>query len=53
MNKKDIIKEVETNKVVRLNKTNQVSALSNQYIKDKIIKIKNKLVIIDRDVADI
>ena len=53
MNKKEIIKEIETNKVVRLNKRNQVSTLTNQFIKDKIMKIKNKLVIIDRDVAEI
>lgn len=53
MNKKEIIKEVETNKVVKLNKTNQISTLTNQFIKDKIIKIKNKLVILDKDVAEI
>lgn len=53
MNKKEIIKEVETNKVMKLNKVNRISTLTNQFIKDKIIKIKNKLVIIDRDVAEI
>ncbi len=53
MNKREIIKEVETNKIVKLTEADNTTTLTNQFIKDKIIKVKDKLVIIDRDVAEI
>ncbi len=53
MNKKEIIKEIESNMVVKLPETDNKLIPTNQFIKDKIIKINGKLVIIDRDVAEI
>lgn len=53
MNKKEIIKEIQSNRVIKLPETDNELVLTNQFIKDKIIKINDKLVIVDRDVAEI
>lgn len=36
MNKREIIKEVETNKIVKLTEADNTTTLTNQFIKDKI-----------------
>jgi hypothetical protein len=55
INKKEIVKEIEINEVLKIDKEeNEFQlVLTDQFIKNKIINIKNKPVIIDRDVAEI